>query len=114
MNRTAQFAILAQAVTAPPELKERTDRAAAALQSYQDALRRIDEKLANPVSPEDKIALSKAQEGTKDIRPTLAEVAGQQDPKVKEAFQSFLEARQVEVEAAKVVKRVCPADVDDL
>lgn len=108
LARTAKFEELAAAVTTPVELKDRAAKASKALRTYQDALKKFDAKLSDPLTDADKAELKAAQAGTDDISGVMAEVSQSKDEKVTAAVAAFLAARKTEVEAGGKVEKACP------
>ncbi|CCG84609.1 protein of unknown function [Taphrina deformans PYCC 5710] len=118
-KRTEAFVALANSVTEPETLKERSQKASSALQSYQKILTAMDAKLSEPLTSEEKTQLEKAQDETNDVALTLKEIAKvTKDPAhtanavMDSAYTAFMDARKAEIEAGHAVETACPQDID--
>lgn len=112
LARTEKFEALAKAVAAPPELKTRSETAAKHLRTYQDLLKKYDQKLSDPLSDTEKKELVDAKAMTDDVGAVLAELSSNTDEAIKTAYNDFKTARSAEVDAGMKVDKSCPAGLD--
>lgn len=110
--RTDKFLALAAAVTTPDDLKKRAGAAAEALKKYQDELKKLDAKLADPLTDVEKKELEVARTGTSDVGETLAVLSASTDDKIKGAYKEFMDARKAETDAGAKVDTACPPGIE--
>ena len=112
LTRTEKFEALAKSVAGPPELKTRSETAAGHLRTYQDLLKKFDQKLSDPLTDSEKKELADAKGKTDDVGAVLAELSTSTDEPVKMAYKDFTTARQAEVDAGAKVDKACPQGID--